>query len=71
MATPPLSRTGALIGPRAAPGRPLRLFGLVHMWLRRARARRELAALDPAQMRDVGLDPHEVRREAEKPFWKP
>ena len=40
------------------------------IWLRRLRNRHELARLDEAQLRDVGLNPEVVRREATKPFWK-
>ena len=40
------------------------------LWLRRWRSRRELTALDPDQLRDGGLDPLAVRREATKPFWR-
>ena len=38
-------------------------------WLRCARERRELAELSDAQLRDVGLSRHMVKREVEKPFW--
>jgi uncharacterized protein YjiS (DUF1127 family) len=38
-------------------------------WLRRVRERRELAELSDAQLRDVGLSRHTVKREVEKPFW--
>jgi uncharacterized protein YjiS (DUF1127 family) len=53
----PADRLGAL----------LRLPGL---WIERADSRKELLALDAAQMRDCGLDPVVVRREAIKPFWR-
>jgi uncharacterized protein YjiS (DUF1127 family) len=39
------------------------------VWFLRASRRRELRALEPEQMKDCGLDPVEVRREALKPFW--
>jgi uncharacterized protein YjiS (DUF1127 family) len=39
-------------------------------WFVRASRRSELRTLDPEQMRDCGLDPVEVRREAVKPFWR-
>jgi uncharacterized protein YjiS (DUF1127 family) len=41
------------------------------LWLLRASWRNELAALDAAQMRDCGLNPRDVHREATKPFWRP
>ena len=40
------------------------------LWLRRLRSRQELSSLTPEQMRDTGLDPAVVRREARKPFWR-
>jgi uncharacterized protein YjiS (DUF1127 family) len=40
------------------------------LWLLRSCWRSELAALDVDQMRDCGLDPGTVRREAAKPFWR-
>ena len=39
--------------------------------LRTAEARRYLGRLDDRMLRDVGFDPEDARREAEKPFWKP
>jgi uncharacterized protein YjiS (DUF1127 family) len=41
-----------------------------HVWHRRLQLRHELSRLDDSQMRDTGLDPAVVRREAEKPFWR-
>ena len=40
------------------------------VWFLRARRRAELFNLDAQQMRDCGLDPVEVHREAIKPFWR-
>ncbi|MBS0242678.1 MAG: DUF1127 domain-containing protein [Proteobacteria bacterium] len=40
-------------------------------WRRRLRERDELKELDARQLRDVGLDPEMVKREARKPFWLP
>jgi uncharacterized protein YjiS (DUF1127 family) len=45
------------------------LVGLLRTWFRRARERRELVELSDAQLRDVGLSRHTVKREVEKPFW--
>ncbi len=39
-------------------------------WLRRARERRELATLDSATIRDLGLSPNTIHFEANKPFWR-
>ncbi|MGE7414252.1 DUF1127 domain-containing protein [Methylobacterium tarhaniae] len=56
--------------PRSASGpRPTRP-ALLGLWWRRARDRRTLADLTPAQMRDTGLDPDAVRQESRKPFWR-
>jgi uncharacterized protein YjiS (DUF1127 family) len=46
------------------------LLRLPRLWLLRSAWRRELAALDAGQLRDCGLDPLAVRREANKPFWR-
>ncbi|MFG1422680.1 DUF1127 domain-containing protein [Roseixanthobacter liquoris] len=46
------------------------LWGLLRVWLRRARERRALADLDDDQMRDAGISREAARREAEKPFWR-
>ena len=57
----------------AAPRRAGRLGALLRLprlWIQRANSRRELLALDSMQMRDCGLDPVAVRREAIKPFWR-
>jgi uncharacterized protein YjiS (DUF1127 family) len=40
------------------------------LWLQRLYWRAELKALDAAQLRDCGLDPAAVAREAMKPFWR-
>jgi uncharacterized protein YjiS (DUF1127 family) len=55
--------------PRPA-GRLGALLRLPRLWIQRASSRRELLALDAMQMRDCGLDPVAVRREAIKPFWR-
>ena len=44
---------------------------LLSLWRKRVRQRRELRDLKPHQMRDAGIDPEKVRREAAKPFWQP
>ncbi|MFG1427270.1 DUF1127 domain-containing protein [Roseixanthobacter glucoisosaccharinicivorans] len=46
------------------------LVGMLRVWMRRARERRELADLDDDQMRDAGISREAARREAEKPFWR-
>jgi uncharacterized protein YjiS (DUF1127 family) len=47
--------------------RPTRL---PQLWLQRLFWRAELKALDAGQLRDCGLDPVAVAREAMKPFWR-
>ncbi|KMO28260.1 DUF1127 domain-containing protein [Methylobacterium aquaticum] len=59
-----LPLSGSAAGPRPP------LSSLLRLWWRRARDRRVLADLSPAQMRDTGLDPDEVRAESLKPFWR-
>ena len=56
-------------GPRPR-GRLAALTRLPRLWIERAARRKELKALDAAQMRDCGLNPVAVRREANKPFWR-
>jgi uncharacterized protein YjiS (DUF1127 family) len=43
---------------------------VLRLWLRRIRTRRALAALHPDQLRDIGLEPWELRAEIDKPFWR-
>lgn len=40
-------------------------------WRERARQRRDLLALTPREVRDVGLSRADVEREGRKPFWRP
>jgi uncharacterized protein YjiS (DUF1127 family) len=54
---------------RAASGAP-NFARLPLLWLQRLSWRAELKALDAVQMRDCGLDPADVAREAMKPFWR-
>jgi uncharacterized protein YjiS (DUF1127 family) len=47
---------------------------LIHrpgVWLARSQTRARLAPLPQRQLWDIGLDPHWVEREAQKPFWQP
>jgi uncharacterized protein YjiS (DUF1127 family) len=39
-------------------------------WRRRARDRRELAALDERSLRDLGLTTSSIEFELNKPFWR-
>jgi uncharacterized protein YjiS (DUF1127 family) len=42
----------------------------ISTWLERARMRRHLMMLDDRLLRDIGLTRLQVRKEAEKPFWR-
>jgi uncharacterized protein YjiS (DUF1127 family) len=48
-----------------------RLLRQPTVWRQRSRTRAHLAALPQRQLRDVGLDPEAVAREAQKSFWQP
>jgi uncharacterized protein YjiS (DUF1127 family) len=48
-----------------------RLLRQPAVWLAQSQTRARLAALPQRQLRDIGLDPHWVEREAQKPFWQP
>ena len=39
-------------------------------WSRRHAERRALAALDPEQLRDIGVHPADAYGEWSKPFWR-
>ena len=39
------------------------------VWIERSRQRRQLAELDDATLKDIGLTRADVRIEADKPFW--
>jgi uncharacterized protein YjiS (DUF1127 family) len=45
-------------------------LGLPALWLKRARDRHLYGALSPEQMRDAGLNPERIAREAAKKFWQ-
>ncbi len=40
-------------------------------WIERSRQRRQLAVLNDAALKDIGLTRADVRMEIEKPFWSP
>jgi uncharacterized protein YjiS (DUF1127 family) len=48
-----------------------RLLSAVRVAALRHRERRQLAALDPHLLRDIGLDSLTAESECAKPFWKP
>jgi uncharacterized protein YjiS (DUF1127 family) len=41
------------------------------VWLTRHRQRRQLAELDDAMLKDIGLSRADVYGEVTKPFWRP
>jgi uncharacterized protein YjiS (DUF1127 family) len=43
---------------------------LLQTWQRRAAERAALAAMNPRELRDIGLARNEVLVEADKPFWR-
>jgi uncharacterized protein YjiS (DUF1127 family) len=45
-------------------------IALFKEWRRRARGRRELAALDERTLRDFGVSRYDAYHEASKPFWR-
>jgi uncharacterized protein YjiS (DUF1127 family) len=40
------------------------------LWLRRARERHALAALDDRLLRDIGITRYDAANESQKPFWR-
>ena len=59
-----LSRTPALTSIR-----PLSLIGAAFSLLALSRSRQALADLDARALEDIGLTPHDARREASRPVW--
>jgi uncharacterized protein YjiS (DUF1127 family) len=55
--------------PESPSRRLARFIVLLRTWIKRARQRHELADLNDAQLRDVGLNRNTIQREIEKPFW--
>jgi uncharacterized protein YjiS (DUF1127 family) len=47
-----------------------RIVATPYDWLRRRRARAELATLDERILRDIGVSRTEVLHEINKPFWR-
>jgi uncharacterized protein YjiS (DUF1127 family) len=48
-----------------------RLLRQAAVWRQRSQTRAQLAALPQRQLRDIGLNPEVVLREAQKRFWQP
>ncbi|MBN3561726.1 DUF1127 domain-containing protein [Aliamphritea spongicola] len=47
-----------------------RVHCLLKQWLHNWRSRRQLAQLDTAMLKDVGLSRADALAEADKPFWR-
>jgi uncharacterized protein YjiS (DUF1127 family) len=45
------------------------ILGTISAWFARRSQRRDLAALDDAQLKDIGVTRGAAQREAAKPFW--
>ena len=48
-----------------------RVFGLIEVWMRRSRTRRELSDLNDHELADIGVSRAQARFESDKPFWTP
>ena len=46
------------------------VLALLQTWSDRHHQRKQLAGLDPLQLRDIGLTREQVSAEIAKPFWK-
>ncbi|MCC4265755.1 DUF1127 domain-containing protein [Oceanimonas baumannii] len=46
------------------------LLAIVGTWLRRSRTRRDLAALPPYLLKDIGINEADRYQEISKPFWQ-
>ena len=52
------------------PSRALKILELPFVWLERLHARKELAGLSDAALKDIGLARGDIQAEVDKPFWK-
>ena len=50
---------------------PRRVLKLVLDWMERGRQRKQLAMLNDAALKDIGLTRSDVQREITKTFWQP
>ena len=46
------------------------LIQTLRKWRSRTLSRRDIARLEDRDIRDLGLDPGQLRFEAQKPFWR-
>ncbi|MGL4260980.1 MAG: DUF1127 domain-containing protein [Afipia sp.] len=63
------SRIGRAL-PNAIRARVRDVPGIVGMWRKRIRDRRELGAMSERQLNDIGMSWPEIAFEIEKPFWR-
>jgi uncharacterized protein YjiS (DUF1127 family) len=63
------SRDNVFVAGTSLPPIRKRLTDIFVEWHRRARSRRELAALSPLDLKDIGY-PEEADAEKQKPFWR-
>jgi uncharacterized protein YjiS (DUF1127 family) len=54
----------------AVAARVVAALALLRLWRRRARERALLATLDERMLRDIGVEPSDVEREINRPFWR-
>jgi uncharacterized protein YjiS (DUF1127 family) len=47
------------------------VVGLVTIWMRRSRTRRELSELSDHELADIGVSRGQARFESDKAFWRP
>lgn len=48
----------------------INLMATLRLWRQRKRTRMLLANFDDRMLKDIGVSPADVRREASKPFWR-
>lgn len=49
----------------------VKLAWILLVWSQRHRTRSQLGRLDTARLRDIGVTPHQARKESRKRFWQP
>jgi len=47
------------------------VFGLIAIWMRRSRTRRELSDLNDYELADIGVSRAQAWFESDMPFWRP
>lgn len=43
---------------------------MIKLWASRSAGRKQLARMSNYMLRDIGMEPYDAIREANKPFWK-